>query len=64
MVVNGENVQLDSWTSLAEYVNSNGYNPALIAVELNGDIVPKANYDSIMLNPEDTLEIVQFVGGG
>lgn len=64
MVVNGENVQLDSRTSLAEYIISNGYNPALIAVELNGDIVPKADYDSIMLNPEDTLEIVQFVGGG
>jgi thiamine biosynthesis protein ThiS len=33
-------------------------------VELNGTIVPKASYDEVMLSPEDTLEIVRFVGGG
>lgn len=64
MLVNGENVQLDTNMSLADYLSTSGYNPAIIAVERNGDIVPKADYASVMLDPEDKIEIVQFVGGG
>ena len=64
MLVNGEKVQLDTQMSLADYLAANGYNPAIIAVERNGDIVPKADYASVMLDPEDKIEIVQFVGGG
>ncbi|HKV55088.1 MAG TPA: sulfur carrier protein ThiS [Candidatus Binataceae bacterium] len=35
-----------------------------IAVELNHAVVPKAEWDAIVLRPGDQLEIVNFVGGG
>ncbi|SFH71817.1 sulfur carrier protein [Pseudobutyrivibrio sp. OR37] len=35
-----------------------------IAVELNEEIVSKADYDSTTLKEGDVLEIVSFVGGG
>ena len=35
-----------------------------VAVERNGEIVPKRQYDSVILTAEDRLEIVSFVGGG
>ena len=35
-----------------------------VAVERNGEIVPKRLYDSVILEAEDRLEIVSFVGGG
>ena len=35
-----------------------------IAVERNGDIVPKAQYDETMLCDGDVVEVVSFVGGG
>lgn len=35
-----------------------------VAVELNGDIVPRAQWVNAALNDGDKLEIVHFVGGG
>ncbi|HEU5248769.1 MAG TPA: sulfur carrier protein ThiS, partial [Thermoanaerobaculia bacterium] len=34
------------------------------AVERNREIVPKAAYDSALLEENDALEVVEFVGGG
>lgn len=36
----------------------------LVVVELNFKIVPKEEYKEIILNDDDNLEIVSFVGGG
>ena len=33
-------------------------------VELNGEILPKAQYDSTIIADSDKIEIVSFVGGG
>ncbi len=38
--------------------------PDRVAVERNGAIVARAQWHETFLNPEDRLEIVQFVGGG
>lgn len=35
-----------------------------IAVELNGEIVPKSQHQSTLLKQDDRLEIVVAVGGG
>lgn len=50
--------------TLAEYLAATNYNPARIAVEKNGDIVPKAQYETTVLEDGDTVEVVSFVGGG
>lgn len=64
MKVNGKTVSLEEPVSLAEFLRRSGYNLPRVAVELNGTIVPKATYEEVILSPEDTLEIVSFVGGG
>lgn len=64
MKVNGEIVTLTEPVSLKEFLEKSGYSTGRIAVERNGDIVPKQTYDAIMLTEADTLEIVHFVGGG
>ena len=61
--INGENVDTDGVT-LHEYLVNNGYNLKRIAVEMNGNIVPKAAYSDVVLNSGDSIEIVSFVGGG
>lgn len=61
--INGENVQADG-KILTEYLQENGYNPVRIAVEINGNIVPKKEYGSCVLHDCDTVEIVSLVGGG
>jgi sulfur carrier protein len=62
--VNGKTVSLEEPVKLKDFLLSSGYDLPKIAVELNGAIVPRASYDEVMLSPEDTLEIVSFVGGG
>ena len=41
-----------------------GWDSARLAVERNGDIVPRAQYGETVLEDGDVLEIVRFVGGG
>lgn len=49
---------------VTQYLTENGYDTKRVAVELNGDILPKAQYDSTVLYDGDSVEVVSFVGGG
>lgn len=64
MKVNGKAVKLEEPVSLAEFLEADKYNLFRIAVELNGSVVPKEAYRTVILSPGDILEIVNFVGGG
>lgn len=61
--INGENLDVAGKT-LAEYLAGTSYDPKRIAVERNGDIVPKAQYAKTLLQDGDVIEVVSFVGGG
>jgi len=50
--------------TVAEYLSGTQYDPARIAVERNGEIVPKRLYGTTVLEDGDTVELVSFVGGG
>lgn len=64
MKVNGTHTELTFTQSLQDFLVSQNHDISRIAVELNGEIVPKATYSQVVLDNEDTLEIVRFVGGG
>ncbi|MBQ9767221.1 MAG: sulfur carrier protein ThiS [Lachnospiraceae bacterium] len=61
--LNGTNLDIAGQT-LAEYLATTAYDPKRIAVERNGDIVPKTQYGETVLEDGDTVEVVSFVGGG
>ena len=61
--INGTELDLAGKT-VTQYLETTDYNRSRIAVERNGEIVSKANYDSTVLNDGDIVEIVSFVGGG
>ena len=61
--VNGTELDLAGKT-VSEYLATTNYDPKRIAVERNGDIVFKSQYDVAVLAEGDSLEIVSFVGGG
>ncbi|MBQ7652471.1 MAG: sulfur carrier protein ThiS [Victivallales bacterium] len=63
VTINGEKAEA-AGKLLSDYLKDAGYDIQRIAVELNGEIVPKVNYDSTRLQDGDTVEIVSFVGGG
>jgi len=64
MKVNGELVSVPEGSTLAAFLRGSGYNLERIAVERNGAIVPKRDYETTRLEADDSLEIVCFVGGG
>ena len=64
MRVNGTQQQLKKPVSLAQYLRQEGYDEGRVAVEKNGEIVPKSRLPDAILSDADTLEIVHFVGGG
>ena len=61
--VNGAELDIAGKT-VAQYLTTTNYDPKRIAVERNGDIVFKSQYDATILQDGDSLEIVSFVGGG
>ena len=61
--VNGEELDIGGKT-VAEYLKTTAYDPKYIAIEINQQIVPKATYDSHIINDGDSIEVVSFVGGG
>lgn len=64
MKVNGETIVLNKPVTLSEFLTENKYAEARVAVEINGKIIPKQDYNALILTNNDTLEIVSFVGGG
>ena len=61
--INGQDVDAAGKT-LESYIAEAGYNQVRIAVERNGEIVPKSKYGETVLVDGDCVEVVNFVGGG
>ena len=61
--INGVDVSAER-KSLAAYLDESDFPRTRIAVERNGEIVPKAKYEETILADGDKIEIVSFVGGG
>lgn len=64
LTVNGEPRKIAAETSLSTLVEQLGRPAAAVAVERNGEIVPRGRWGETRLEAGDRLEIVQFVQGG
>jgi sulfur carrier protein len=62
--INGKRVELDEPTRLLAYLDQLGVNSRAVAVEQNGAIVERSEYEAVVLREGDTVEIVRMVGGG
>ena len=61
--INGEERNL-AGKNLLEYLKEAGFKPEQVVVERNLEIVPKDQMGSIMIQDEDAIEVLRFVGGG
>lgn len=62
--VNGEPMELGSTCSLQELIEQLRLGGRRLAVEINGEIVPRSQYPARVLAEGDRLEIVHAIGGG
>lgn len=64
MKCSGKEIHLEVPVTVRAFLLEQGYQPERVAVERNGQIVRRADFDKELLREEDTVEIVHFVGGG
>lgn len=62
--INGEQRNFPDDLTVAALVAQLGMKPDRVAVELNLEIVPRAQWETTNLKDGDKLEVVHFVGGG
>ena len=64
LIINGEDREFDSISTLSDLLVQLGMKPDRVAVELNRELAPRDCWSSTSLKDGDKLEIVHFVGGG
>lgn len=62
--VNGEPRIVPAGSTVLDLLAALGRHPQTVAIELNGDLLPRARYEETRLETGDRLEIVGFVQGG
>lgn len=64
LVINGETRSCLPQTLLPDLLQQLGFNPRLVAVEYNGEILHRQFWSGTKVEQGDRLEIVTIVGGG
>jgi len=62
--LNGKRASVKDNTTIGQLIRGRGLDPAAVVVEHNLAIVPADDWEQVRLQENDTLEILQFVGGG
>jgi len=62
--LNGDSYEIKNGSNLEELLNKLKIQKNKVAIEVNGEIVEKNKYPNLILNRDDKVEIVQFIGGG
>ena len=64
IVFNGDNHTTDEDTTVALLLKQLGLDLQQVAVEVNAEIVPRAEHAEFKLQDGDRIEVVTLVGGG
>lgn len=64
LILNGEEKTVSEVTTVSDLLDHIGYDPDLVAVEVNEEIVSEETYNEHKLSNGDQVEVVTFVGGG
>lgn len=64
MKVNGERFEFREGMTVSNLIAEMDFSEAMVAVELNLDILPRDSFSSTVLKENDCIEVVRFVGGG
>ena len=62
--LNGDPYEINDGTNLDALLIKLKIKKNKVAIEVNGEIVEKNKYPNLILNKDDRVEIVHFIGGG
>jgi len=64
ITLNGEAREVAEGTTISALLDQLGIRRDAVAVEVNREVIPRANHGQHTLRAGDVVEIVTFVGGG
>ncbi len=64
IVLNGTSEKIEHNTSISQLLDKLDLTGKRLAVEINQQIIPRSEFASLQLKEQDSIEIVQAIGGG
>jgi len=64
ITLNGDPHPMEKGQTIADLLKQAGWHERRLAVERNGDIVPRSEHANTVLQEGDRVEVVMAVGGG
>jgi len=64
VMLNGQQKEFTESTNLNDIIKELSIKKDLVVAEVNGDIIKKQDWDQKKIQSGDTVELVNFVGGG
>ena len=62
--LNGNSYEVSNGTNLEDLLNKLKIKKNKVAIEVKGNIIERKKYSNLILNKDDKVEIVHFIGGG
>lgn len=64
ILLNGESRRFDLPLTVLDLLRQAGYAERPVAIEVNGEVVPKSRHSTFVLAEGNRIEIIQAIGGG
>lgn len=64
LIVNGDPYPMPTPATIAGLIRDCGFHSVRLAVEKNGEIVPRSQWESTAIADGDKVELVRAIGGG
>jgi thiamine biosynthesis protein ThiS len=64
VTINGDRREIPDGLTVIALLDHLGMRKDRVAIERNLDVLPRAQWQETVVQPNDSFEIVQFVGGG
>ncbi len=62
--INGVTEEISSGTTVASVLERKDVRHEMVAVEINGELVPKGEYPTLTLKAGDQMEFLHYMAGG
>lgn len=64
IICNGQQQEIGAETTLSSLLDSLKLRPEAVVAEVNKNIIDPDQYDTLLLQDGDRVELIRFVGGG
>jgi len=64
ITLNGKSLEISEGTTIGSLLDEREIERRMVAVEVNGEIIPRYEFDDTLISAGDRLELLQMVGAG